>query len=123
QRENWWLWLEHEGHIWLTQRPETGVWAGLWTLPLLEDEAAVSRVVSALGAVQIEVQPAIKHVLTHLDWHLHPRRVMLAVRPDPVVLPGVDGALPQGGEAHGRWVPIGQLTAWGLPAPLRRLLP
>ncbi|MDP3223145.1 MAG: A/G-specific adenine glycosylase, partial [Rubrivivax sp.] len=33
QRENALLWLEHRKRVWLVRRPETGVWAGLWTLP------------------------------------------------------------------------------------------
>jgi A/G-specific adenine glycosylase len=125
RRESWWLWLEHRGAVWLQQRPAQGIWAGLWSLPLLDDEDAVAAAVQALGlpAEAVELQPAIDHALTHLDWRLHPRRVRLDDGADPAV--AVDavrasGAL--GNPAEGRWVRLDALDALGLPAPLRRLL-
>ncbi|HJW12312.1 MAG TPA: A/G-specific adenine glycosylase, partial [Albitalea sp.] len=30
RREHLWLWLRWRDELWLTQRPDTGVWAGLW---------------------------------------------------------------------------------------------
>jgi A/G-specific adenine glycosylase len=33
RREHALLWLQHRDRLWLTQRPATGVWAGLWSLP------------------------------------------------------------------------------------------
>ncbi|HEY1089609.1 MAG TPA: A/G-specific adenine glycosylase, partial [Burkholderiaceae bacterium] len=71
RRENWWLWLEREGQVLLQQRPEKGVWAGLWSLPLFDDEAALLSAAKDLGA-QPEVLPRIEHALTHFDWVLHP---------------------------------------------------
>ena len=36
-RSNAWLWLQDGlGRVWLQQRAPRGVWAGLWTLPLLD---------------------------------------------------------------------------------------
>jgi A/G-specific adenine glycosylase len=106
RRENWWLWLEHEGRIWLQQRPGTGVWAGLWTLPLYEDEAALASQAAALGA-ELEVLPRVEHALTHFDWVLHPRRAALARAAAP---------------GEGRWVAREELAAYALPAPLKRLI-
>ncbi len=77
ERENWWLWLVWREQVWLQQMPDKGVWAGLWTLPLLDgDEAVFALLGSALNA-RVERQPRMKHVLTHLDWWLHARRVVL----------------------------------------------
>jgi len=115
RREHWWLWIEHDGHVWLTQRPDQGVWARLWSLPLVDDEAAVGTWATALGVQTPEIQPAIDHALTHLDWRLHPRRLVLSARPDPQ-------CLPEGADGRGRWVPLAALADWGLPAPARRLL-
>jgi A/G-specific adenine glycosylase len=114
RRENWWLWLVHEGAVWLQQRPAQGIWAGLWSLPLLDDEAAVLQAAAALGLAgetALELQPAIDHALTHLDWRLHPRRAVLKRPADPGAVLG-----------PGRWVSADGLTAIGLPAPLRKLL-
>jgi A/G-specific adenine glycosylase len=108
RRENWWLWLEHEGRIWLQQRPSEGVWGGLWTLPLFDDEAALQAQAQELGVASPEVLPGVKHVLTHLDWHLHPRRALLPAPASPA--------------GPGQWVARERLADYGLPAPLKKLL-
>ncbi len=108
QRENWWLWLEHDGRILLQQRPSEGVWGGLWTLPLFDDEESLTRHSLSLGAAAPETLPRVKHVLTHLDWILHPRRALLTAS----AAPPVDGV----------WVAREQLASYALPAPLKKLL-
>ncbi len=119
ERENWWLWLQWQDQVWLQQMPETGVWAGLWTLPLLASDEDVSAMVGGeASASRIEVQPRMKHVLTHLDWYLHPRRVQVG---DAHAAARVQARL-HALEASGRWVPQAELGNWGLPAPLRKLL-
>ncbi|MEO8297692.1 MAG: A/G-specific adenine glycosylase [Burkholderiales bacterium] len=119
RREHWWLWLQRElaggeQAVWLEQRPARGVWAGLWTLPLYDDEAALQQTVSGLagahGLRALELQPTVRHALTHFDWTLHPRRLG-----PQVVWQGE----PAGG---GRWVPLPSLRDVALPAPLRKLL-
>jgi len=106
-RENWWLWLECKGQVWLVQRPDSGVWAGLWTLPLFDDEAALLAAAARLGS-EAQPLPTIRHVLTHFDWILHPRRLHLAEAP--------------GGLGPGRWVPRETLHEIALPSPLKKLL-
>ncbi|WP_428425750.1 A/G-specific adenine glycosylase [Methylibium sp.] len=110
RREHWWLWLEHAGAVWLQQRPATGVWAGLWSLPLLDDEAALDAVTRRLQ-VHAEPQPVIEHALTHFDWTLHPRRAVLGSAA------AVEAAL-----GPGRWTALDALDTVGLPAPLKKLL-
>ncbi|WKB51999.1 A/G-specific adenine glycosylase [Eleftheria terrae] len=106
RRENWWLWLEHEDRVWLTQRPDTGVWAGLYSLPEYASAEALAEAAAALGG-QALPQPSIEHTLTHFDWVLHP--VRLAVQKPPAW-------------TGGQWVPYARLADVGLPAPLRKLL-
>ena len=38
-REHLWLWLRWREQVWLVQRPPTGVWAGLWSLPEFDSQA------------------------------------------------------------------------------------
>ena len=109
RRESWWLWLEWRDSVWLAQRPASGVWAGLWTLPLYDDEAALHAAAARLRA-ELEPQAAIDHALTHFDWRLHPRRARLARRPAAALL------------GDGRWVARDELAQVALPAPLARLL-
>ena len=109
RRENWCLWLEWRGQVWLQQRPATGVWAGLWTVPLHEDEAALLAVAEAAGG-GLDSLPDIEHALTHFDWTLHPRRAVLPRKPATRSL------------GEGRWVAKRELADIALPAPIRRLL-
>jgi A/G-specific adenine glycosylase len=102
RRENWWLWLEREGQVLLQQRPATGVWAGLWTLPMYEDEAAAR---AAVPGAALETLPRLQHALTHFDWVLHTLRASLAGGTSP----------------DGSWVAREQLAAYALPAPLKKL--
>lgn len=104
RRENWWLWLERPGgQVLLRQRPGTGVWAGLWTLPMFDDEASAR---AALAGVALETLPRIQHALTHFDWVLHTLRAETAAGDAP----------------DGVWVAREQLARYALPAPLKKLI-
>lgn len=117
ERESWLPWLVWNGQVWLQQMPDKGVWAGLWTLPLLDSEAAVAELLGPTLWPMAEPQPRSKHVLTHLDWWLNPRRVVL----DESGAQAVSARLLQT-QPSGRWVAEADLAKFGLPAPLRKLL-
>ena len=115
-RENVWLELRWRGDVWLVQRDASGIWAGLWSLPELASTAALDEVAAAWPG-SAEPLPSFTHVLTHLDWRLHPvcwtfpartsaRRVAACVAPWP----------------SGRWFATAEALALGLPAPLKKLL-
>lgn len=105
------LWLRQGGRSWLVQRPPTGVWAGLWSLPEFDSAEALQAVVAGWRG-QGEWLPAVLHVLTHRDWTLQPLVWTLPAR----------AALPESlpGRAQGRWFDDAELPALGLPAPIRR---
>lgn len=116
KRENAWLWLSKGDELWLCQRPETGVWAGLWSLP----EFASPEELAALAATwpgASTVLPSFTHVLTHLDWTLHPLHVALSPQVTKKALAAITALLPAGG-----WYGLDEALAMGLPAPLRKLL-
>lgn len=116
QRTQVLLWLTQGDRVWLVQRPQTGVWAGLWTLPEVDSEGALWALTQDWPG-EGRGLPAFKHVLTHLDLHLQPCHWSL---PDEVVGAGLqrlEACLPAG-----RWVPLEAALALGLPAPIRRLL-
>jgi len=54
------LFICPERGIWLSQRPETGIWAGLWTPPIAE---LISQPIQ---------EPTHVHQLTHRRLHLYP---------------------------------------------------
>jgi A/G-specific adenine glycosylase len=114
-RESWCLWLEHEGAVWLVQRPAKGIWASLWTLPMFESEETMLSVAPG----PLEIQPTVNHVLTHLDWRLHLRRTNIGERLESTHL----GAWPiDATQGSGRWVAFAELSGVGLPTPFRRWL-
>lgn len=109
------LWLLHlvtpEGHVWLTQRPQQGVWAGLYCLPVFESfETLQAAIPAPYRATLTEVEP-FKHVLTHKDMHLHP---VLCTLPKTFA--------PSSHLGEGRWFDQSAWPDLGLPAPIRKLL-
>ena len=113
----WLLWAQtRDGAVWLQRRPASGVWAGLHCLPGFDSReallAALGQVSGADDPGDLEDLPAVRHVLTHKDLHLHPVRVVLAGDAAP------GGAQP----LPGAWQSARQWPGLGLPAPVRRLL-
>jgi A/G-specific adenine glycosylase len=106
----WWLLLRrHDGAIWLQQRPETGIWAGLYSFPTFDSLEQAATQVQAC-AVRSEHHATVRHALTHRDLVLHPWEVLLHT------LPEVCQA-----EA-GLWVQRQSDLNLGLPTPVRALL-
>lgn len=113
--EAWWLLLaEREGadgepEVWLTRRPDTGIWAGLHCPPVFDSREALCAALPADQLDQLHDGDATAHALTHRELRLHPVRLVW-----PTALAAV---MPGGGE--GRWVRREQLAEVGLPAPVR----
>jgi A/G-specific adenine glycosylase len=109
------LWLLHaftpQGDVWLMQRPQSGVWAGLYCLPVFESFEALLTALPAKHHVKLQDGTVFKHVLTHKDLHLH-----------PVQLP-LSSAVKFGASmGEGQWVSKRDWPSRGLPAPVRKLL-
>jgi A/G-specific adenine glycosylase len=105
------LWLlqaqTSTGQVWLMQRPQSGVWAGLYCLPVFDGLAELQSAVPAKYRDRLQEGEVFKHVLTHKDLYLHPVRIIL---PATVRI------------AQGQWVDANAWGALGLPAPIRKLL-
>jgi A/G-specific adenine glycosylase len=110
------LWLAQGERLWLVQRPESGVWAGLWSLPEYETLDALWQHLDGWPG-RGETLPIIEHALTHFDWTLQPLRWQLPARLADKCLDALTAQL-----APGRWVSLEQALQMGLPAPLRKLL-
>jgi A/G-specific adenine glycosylase len=102
--------------LYLVQRPARGIWAGLWTPPLFDNDDALLAVAGG-GPGALDCWPPFTHVLTHRDWHLRP---WLWTLPDSVPTAArqrLDEAL-----SSGQWFGRDEAKALGLPAPVRRLV-
>lgn len=111
QAQSWWLlWLQDaQGRVYLQRRPASGIWAGLYCLPVQDSAQALAQHPALVDASGVEHLPAFLHVLTHRDLHLHPVRAHIEV-PDVVAHEG------------GGWFAPAQWPDMGLPAPIRKLL-
>jgi A/G-specific adenine glycosylase len=109
----------HDGEVLLEQRPGTGIWGGLLSLPEVDGHVHIDAEhdggiglaahAQALGSVE-EVQALLPlvHVFTHYKLHIHPHKVTLGER----------GATPAGHV----WVKMDDVADAALPAPIKKLL-
>jgi A/G-specific adenine glycosylase len=103
----WLLWaVNAQGQVWLQKRPDKGIWAGLFSLPVFDSEVDLLAA-WASGRDPQYVAPW-KHVLTHRDLHLHPVKMTGSAKSSPT--------------GEGQWVNADAWSAMGLPAPIRVLL-
>jgi len=105
------------GHILLEQRPATGIWGGLWSLPEFSADVSSTDFCVSLGlqVTKIERLPAFLHVFTHY-------RLTIA----PVIARTTEPKSSAAGQSFGKstlhWTKINSLHSKGLPAPIRKLL-
>jgi A/G-specific adenine glycosylase len=104
-----------DGHVLLEQRPGSGIWGGLLSLPEVaandEQERGIVQAVTPFGllASQRKLQP-FSHGFTHFKLHVAPYQVALSARH------------PMAAEAGHVWYPVDRLAQAPLPAPVRKLL-
>ena len=115
------LWLllaqNKQGQVWLEKRPESGIWASLYSLPVFASEEALVAAVfgNALlrkseekAKAKWETLPTFKHVLTHKDLHCHVVKAPLSKGPSA--------------SETGAWWSANDWAVLGLPTPVRHLL-
>ena len=108
------LWAQKsDGSVWLDRRPASGIWGGLYCLPVFESEEALLAVLSGRNHSRIQYLPSFKHVLTHKDMYLSPVMVGFSASQK---MPFTDSS------AQGGWFLPDQWQVLGLPAPIRKLL-
>ena len=110
------LWAQKpDGSVWLEKRPASGIWGGLYCLPVFgSDEELKSYLPESLDE-RVEALPKFVHVLTHKDLHLSP---WIAGFQADQEMPGTMACqtLPAAWFSPAAWPGL------GLPAPIRKLL-
>ncbi|MGO4475662.1 A/G-specific adenine glycosylase [Massilia sp. 2TAF26] len=108
------------GQVLLEQRPGTGIWGGLLSLPEVDghvaldedeelDRGAASEAAARFGMVdETETLLPLEHGFTHYKLHIHPYRIGLASRAE----------LP----ASHVWWDLARIEEAALPAPIKKLL-
>ena len=119
------LWLllaqNQKGQVWLEKRPESGIWASLYSVPVFASERALLEAVFGSAEPQSpkhlwETLPTFKHVLTHKDLHCHVIKVKLRKSPSAIASPSANE------NASGAWWSKEDWQVLGLPTPVRHLL-
>lgn len=113
--------VEHHGAVLLEQRPPSGIWGGLLSLPELDrllpevpakiGGKALLSALAEFGEVESFdwLQPFV-HAFTHYKLNVNPVRVRLS------------RSFMLASQSSYQWVPKKKLSSSGLPAPVRKLL-
>lgn len=102
-----------DGLILLEQRPQQGIWGGLWSFPELAiDEEALAHSKIPLGdsIVKKEAWEPFRHTFSHYHLHIQPILIRLNSRPDAI------------GESNQHWYNPRKPSELGLAAPVKTLL-
>jgi A/G-specific adenine glycosylase len=118
-REATMLIVEHDQHLVLEQRPQKGIWGGLWSLPETHPGWMPRQhpdwKSNVPHPVVISKLAGFRHVFTHFRLHVQPYVLTFSgsSRPDLSWLGDISVM---------RWVPLKQLEGYGLPKPVKTLL-
>lgn len=110
--------IVHDGAILLEQRPPSGIWGGLLSLPEREKKSVldelppdIDAVVSLYGEAAVVMQlTGFTHVFTHFRLHVTPYRIDLRTRWHVVA------------KLVQVWYPVTELAGAPLPAPVKKML-
>jgi A/G-specific adenine glycosylase len=100
-----------DGAVLLVQRPQTGIWGGLWCLPEFGDRDGAAEFArrELAAAPRVTPLPDIEHSFTHFD---------LVITPLVAECRGASGVA----ESGALWYDLDKPARVGLPAPIRTLL-
>jgi A/G-specific adenine glycosylase len=106
------LLANHEGAILLYRRPPTGLWGGLWSLPELDDLAALDPLAErhALQLQQRRELPGLTHTFSHFQLAIEPWLITVKSEADAVA------------EPDWLWYNLATPPRLGLAAPVKMLL-
>ena len=115
-RRTWMLGLCDGDTVMLEKRPPSGIWGGLWSLPEAADEAALAERAREFGGDgAVSPLAPLTHTFTHFRLDIEPRVAELGRTAGgrAVLAPG---------DAETVWVALRDIDAYGVPAPVRKLL-
>lgn len=101
--DNEWLWL---------QRPSSGLWGGLWCLPIFDQPQELLQQAQSLGLKPVHARTQISHSFTHFTWLLDAAVFELpAEQKEHAAI-----------ELNGQWLSPDQAVALGIPTAMKKLI-
>lgn len=101
--QNDWLWQ---------QRPHSGLWGGLWSLPIVENPSEFNQLIQQLNLVCIQEPIQITHSFTHFTWLLD--TYIFKVDADQMEYLQT--------ELTGEWMSPQVVTELGIPTAMNKLI-
>lgn len=106
--------IHHRNQVLLEQRPESGIWGGLLSLPETEAQAGLdhfTRIVAPFGDIaRCDRLQGFTHGFTHFKLHVEPYHITLLNRRELA------------GQCSHVWYEVAELARAPLPAPVKKLL-
>ncbi|WP_342608024.1 A/G-specific adenine glycosylase [Vibrio tritonius] len=114
-KETWFVMLHHNDEVWLEQRPQVGIWGGLYSFPEHKN-AQVSDVLAHLGVEDQQIKRqqtliAFRHTFSHYHLDITPILIELVTKPNVIME-----------DNKGLWYNLQQPEQIGLAAPVKQLL-
>ena len=112
RKTSWLVLLNMSGEVLLEQRPQQGIWGGLWSFPEISDDENINHYCEQHWKIEVQSTTNLtprQHVFTHFRLDIHP--VLLRCR-----IKGVAD------KDQGKWYRIEDAYALGLPAPVKSFL-
>jgi len=114
-KETWFAILYHENKVWLEQRPQTGIWGGLYCFPEnnnsnLEHQFNL-RSINQRHIKEKKLLIHFRHTFSHYHLEITPILIKLTEQPN-LIMEGTKGL----------WYNLSQPKEVGLAAPVKQLL-
>lgn len=99
--------------ILLQQRPQKGIWGGLWSLPEFEDKKTLKTFIKQYGDLNnlsLKPLPEIQHTFTHFHLTITPWQAKIIPSRASIQIENL------------HWIDAKTLKKLGIPAPVKKLL-
>jgi len=106
--------VAHSAKILLEQRPDSGIWGGLWSLPEFDAQLDAESGCALFGiqTTQIQRLSPFLHTFTHYRLTIQPLLVHAQTAMFKAPTTNIAAS----------WIPLSKLASLGMPAPVRKLL-
>lgn len=107
------LLIKDQDHQWLwQQRPLSGLWGGLWSLPIIENDQDFQSVLQQYALYSKQANVQISHSFTHFTWLLN--ATIIEIENDRMEFLQT--------ELGGQWLSHEQAIAMGIPTAMKKLI-